>query len=88
MTREHKGGAMQLKIEIKNEKFLYSYKHENGNFSSSEPISPESLLAFSHILNRLNSLWDMEFNLKKGKFEAKLWAENNGYTMVKDEDEI
>ena len=76
---------MKINIELKDEKFHYSWDVNGEKFSCEDKVNVRAYVLFAELLKSLSSKWDYDHKHKTDKFHVDLWCEQNGYKLTKEE---
>lgn len=68
---------MRLEVEIKGEKFTYSYVVGDSSFSSSSPFTADCLVEFAALLGRCHRASQNKNAVAERKFDSEMWIKLN-----------
>ena len=68
---------MKLSVEIIDEKFTFEYEIGESKHQGSSVLRPESLSAFTHIVQLCNRVWYSEKDEYWDEIKAKAYMESN-----------
>lgn len=68
---------IKLTIELKDEKFIYSYEVGEGNQSGESPICPESLHTFNLCVKMCHADYTYRYKIWEDEMRAKAYIEKH-----------
>lgn len=68
---------MKLTVEIKDNKFEYTYKVGSSEYNSSSQLSVDFLSCFARLLDMCHSAQSVNLNRNSLELQAKAWVKSN-----------
>lgn len=66
---------MKLQVELKDDKFVFSWEVGTSKISSQTPLSVESYITFCELVKRLSDCWNNERDIEREDQLGRLYYE-------------